>query len=263
MFLRKVKRGIPILADDHNSIVKYLRRFGPKASGTLQGIAGGLGSSLYNPRIRRTNGVVHIPVAGDYTDCRYFVRLSSCDNAAGDETVVISFSDPADDDLLVTATNIAELISDSHLVTDNTPVVLYWEWDIQSPKIRRYYFSSISATAILRFGVPTGAYAAGVTITLDPCDIDGVDNGTANVVVQAGWALPANTTIPVTAIIPFLLAADDDYYVVGQPREVMTNIRYDVVTHKLQKKVRYDWGVFTTTESTAWVDVTTAVDCTS
>lgn len=32
-------------------------------------------------------------------------------------------------------------------------------------------------------GKPTGAFTAGTTITLDPCDVDGVDNGLANVTV--------------------------------------------------------------------------------
>ena len=115
----------------------------------------------------------------------------------------------------------------------------------------------------LLLGMPTGAYTSGATITLDPCDAAGVDNGQPNATVQAGWTLPANTNIPTTAIIPYQLAADGNFYVIGQPREVITNMQYDTTTHKLQKKVRYDFGAFATTESSAWVDITTAVDCTA
>lgn len=116
----------------------------------------------------------------------------------------------------------------------------------------------------IRFGKPTGAYTSGATITLDPCDIAGVDNGLANVTVQAGWTLPTNTNIPTTAIIPFTRAATaTTWHVIGDPREVVTNLNYNTTTHKLQKKVRYDFGIFATTESSAWVDITTAVNCTA
>ena len=115
----------------------------------------------------------------------------------------------------------------------------------------------------IMFGKPTSAYTNGSTITLDPCDAGGADNGQANVTVQAGWTLPANTNIPTTAIIPFMRAASGSYYAIGQMREVVTNIQYDTTAHKLQKKVRADFGTFSTTESSAWVDITTSVPCTT
>ena len=124
-------------------------------------------------------------------------------------------------------------------------------------------FLGVIPTTRVRLGKPTSAYTSGATITLDPCDPAGTDNGEANVTVQAGWTLPANTNIPTTAIIPFALAANGNWYVLGDPKEVITNIQYDTSTHKLQKKVRYDFGWFCTTESSSWVDITTAVDCTS
>ena len=114
----------------------------------------------------------------------------------------------------------------------------------------------------LSLGKPTVLYTSGATITLNPVDAAGVDNGAENVTVQAGWTLPANTNIPTSAIIPFQVAADGLLYVLGEPREVITNMQYDTTSHKIQKKVRADFGMFTTTESSDWVDVTTAVDCT-
>lgn len=140
-------------------------------------------------------------------------------------------------------------------------VVPYWEERTFDGEMVLLLDAAAATAGML--GVPTAAYSSGATITLDPCDAGGADNGQDNVTVQAGWTLPANTNIPTTAIIPYAQAADGNHYVIGQPREVMTNIQYDTTSHKLQKKVRYDWGAFTTTESSSWVDVTTAVDCTA
>jgi hypothetical protein len=120
-----------------------------------------------------------------------------------------------------------------------------------------------SAPGSIPLGKPTAAWTTGATITLTPCDAAGVANGLANVTVQAGWTLPANTNIPTTAIIPYQMAADGKFYVLGQPRVVMTSFQYDTGTHTLQQKVRFDFGAFSTTESSAWVDITTAKDCTA
>ena len=131
----------------------------------------------------------------------------------------------------------------------------------EKPLLRRRSISGVVPR--IRYGKPTEAYTSGATITLDPCDIAGTDNGLANETVQAGWTLPANTNIPTTAIVPFIRATATTQHVIGVPREVVTNLYYNTTTHKLQKKVRYDFGVFSTTESSSWVDITTAVDCTA
>ena len=129
------------------------------------------------------------------------------------------------------------------------------------------YTPELLDQGVILLGKPTEAYSSGATMTLDPCDSAGTDNGDANVVVQAGWTMPpvapdTPTTIPVTAIVPYQQAADELFYVIGAPREVITNMQYDTTSHKLQKKIRYDFGIFTGTES-GWVDVTTSVDCTT
>ncbi len=132
---RKVKRGSRILSDDHNSLVNALNKLGPKALGVLQGSV----NSVYQRKNREVLGVVHIPVAADYTDAKYFVRLSHCDNITGDGiTNPISFDDTGA--TLVTATNLAEILEDTHYLSNDTPVRMFWTWDRQSPKIRRYYF---------------------------------------------------------------------------------------------------------------------------
>jgi len=135
-------------------------------------------------------------------------------------------------------------------------------FDEAEEEMRGVLIGSPAGEARIRLGKPTEAYSSGATITLDPCDSAGDDNGEDNVTVQAGWTLPDNTNIPTSAIIPFQQAADGKWYVIGQPKEVATNFNYDTTTHKLQKKVRYDWGAFCTTESSEWVDITTAVNCT-
>jgi len=114
------------------------------------------------------------------------------------------------------------------------------------------------------FGKPTEAYTSGATITLDPCDSAGVDNGAPNVTVQAGWTLPTVTgtalSIPVTAIVPFTQAADGNWYVLGQPKKIVTDTGYNTTTHYSLQKIRYDFGLFCTTESD-WQNVQDFVNC--
>lgn len=114
-------------------------------------------------------------------------------------------------------------------------------------------------------GIPEEVYTTGATISLTPVDAAGTATGENAVEVKAGWTLPDNTNIPITAVIPYQQADDGTFEVLGEPREVITNIRYDTSSQKLQKKVRYDWGMFTTTESSSWVEpaIATAVDCTA
>ena len=107
------------------------------------------------------------------------------------------------------------------------------------------------------FGTPTTAYSSGSTITLQPCDSNGVSTGAATVTVQAGWTLPTvigtALTIPTTAIIPFQAAqpvgsAAPLYYVIGQPGcQIVTDTQ--ISGGYLQKKIRYTFGTFASAES--------------
>jgi len=118
----------------------------------------------------------------------------------------------------------------------------------------------------IRLGKPTEAYTTGphATFTLDPCDAAGTDNGEANVTVQAGWTLPTvddtALTIPVTAIIPFRLAADGKWYVLGQPVQDYGEVTYNTTSHKLFQTTWYEFGWFRTTISDPQ-EITTAVSC--
>jgi len=85
------------------------------------------------------------------------------------------------------------------------------------------------------------------------------------VIVQAPWTLPAvdpgdPLSIPITAIIPFQMAADGLFYVLGQPFQDYGAVTYDTVSHELRQTTWYEWGWFRTTISDPQ-EITTAVPC--
>ena len=207
------------------------------------------------------------PGAADYTGCRYWIRTVHDAN----ESAGLAETEKPDLELRTagtelafweTATNLAEYVADSHTLAVGSYVEVFEVWDSQDPPSRRWVFWA--AGGVIRLGKPTAPYASGTTITVDPCDSAGTDNGQANVTVQAGWTLTTVTgtalTIPITAIIPFQHAADGNFYAIGQRRRAITNTRYDSATHKLQQMLRDDWGAFTTTESD-WQDIVAFGPC--
>jgi hypothetical protein len=108
------------------------------------------------------------------------------------------------------------------------------------------------------FGRPTTAFSSGATITLDPCDIRGADNGQANRTVyvkadQSSYSMTNSTSIATSAIIPHVLADDGCYYMLGQPVEVVTAMQVDDTNRKIQKKTRNVWLPTAGSES-GWVD---------
>ena len=108
------------------------------------------------------------------------------------------------------------------------------------------------------FGRPTSAFSSGVTITLDPCDIHGTDNGQANQTVyvkadQSSYSMTNSTSIATSAIIPHVLADDGCYYMLGEPVEVVTAMQVDDANRKIQKKTRNVW-VPTAGSESGWVD---------
>lgn len=167
--------------------------------------------------------------------------------------------------LVEAANQIANLRGDSYIKVTQGPTGYVISLSFDTLLVRLPKVVSVTDYNSILLGTPTGAYTSGATITLNPCDSAGVDNGLDNVTVQAGWTI-TGTTIPTTAIIPYQKAADGLYYALGQLRIVVTDMRYtedDVApNYTFQKKIRYDFGVFTTTESD-WITVTTAVDCTA
>ena len=106
------------------------------------------------------------------------------------------------------------------------------------------------------FGKPTAPYSGGETIELDPCDASGESLGLAAITVQADWTLATGCQIETDQIIP-VTKVDDEYYAVGMPKTVVTDMRLYLdggeKKVKFQKKVRLDFGAFHSSESD-WVD---------
>jgi hypothetical protein len=107
-------------------------------------------------------------------------------------------------------------------------------------------------------GRPTSAFSSGATITLDPCDIHGTDDGQANRAVyvkadQSSYSMTNSTSIATSAIVPHVLADDGCYYMLGEPVEMVTAMQVDDVNRKIQKKTRNVW-VPTAGGESGWVD---------
>jgi hypothetical protein len=126
---------------------------------------------------------------------------------------------------------------------------------------------SLGASPIL-FGKPTAAFSgspATNVLELDPCDLHGTDNGQANITAylqpsQANYALTNSTTIPVTAICPYIRGGDGYYYLLGNPIEIVTDVDVDGANEILTKKTRNVW-VLTIGEESAAVTFHTGDDC--
>jgi hypothetical protein len=122
-----------------------------------------------------------------------------------------------------------------------------------------------TAAGGILFGKPTASFTSGATITLDPCDVHGTDNGAANVTAyvqasQASYSLTNSTSIGTGQIVPYTVGSDGSYYLVGTPVEVVTAYQVDGATLKFQKKTRNVWTLATGSES-GWVDVHTGSNC--
>ena len=121
-------------------------------------------------------------------------------------------------------------------------------------------------TREIRFGKPTAAFSSGTTMTLDPCDVSGADlSGRDNVTVyvqasQASYSTSNSTTVSTSTVVPYVRGTDGNWYVLGQPKMIVTDWRVDTANLKFQVKTRDDWGTFCTSES-EWVDKHTGDDC--
>ncbi len=81
---------------------------------------------------------------GNYTDQRYWVKEQKITNTGEADTTDLTYDDEDRNDALwVTATNLAEVLSETHFLPDNDDfqVVVFRTWD-QTP-IARYYFYSL------------------------------------------------------------------------------------------------------------------------
>jgi hypothetical protein len=153
-----------------------------------------------------------------------------------------------------------ELIRDDHARLQNLVQ--------QPPTPRNRAHPRPNLTREVHFGKPTAAYSSGATMTLDPCDVAGADlSGRDNVTVyvqasKASYSTNNSTTVGTSTVVPYVRGTDGNWYVMGQPRLVITDWRVDTSNLKFQVKTRDDWGPFCTSES-AWVDKHTGDDCSS
>ena len=201
------------------------------------------------------------------TDNSYWVREQTPTVAYTNSTYTVTYADKTQTDPTasggrygrwVLAWNLGEE-SWSHLVPTGTVVMVQIGNDVEGDPT--YHFTALAVGRQVRFGKPTEAYTTGATFILAPCDSAGTGTGEANVTVQAGWTLPTVTgtalTIPTTAIIPFVQAANGNYYVLGQPVQAWGPVTYNSGTKKLQQTTWYEFGLFRSTISDAQ-DITTA-----
>ncbi len=81
---------------------------------------------------------------GNYTDQRYWVKEQKITNSGEADTTDLTYADEDTDTALwITATNLAEVLSETHFLPDddNFQVIVFRAWD-QEP-IARYYFYSL------------------------------------------------------------------------------------------------------------------------
>lgn len=139
-----------------------------------------------------------------------------------------------------------------------------------------YVFHHAGANKAIRYGKPTAAFSSGTTVTLDPTDIAGTDNGEANVAgvyVQAsqaslnlqsitlnGLTRTPDCTLATTEICQFSMADDGDWHLVGNPEFYISDWIVDAANSKIQCSVQWTWGAMKSTSSTAF-DVHQGDDC--
>ncbi len=149
---RTMRGGVDTLkASEWNALVKEVRRLSNlRVSGNLEvrNFSGGRIISSKPGKRQWFIGRIHNlgPAAeANYTDQRYWVKEQTITNNDNDDTTDLIWGDYGSDDALwVTATNLAEVISESHDFPDNNnyPVIVYRSSDATG--IARYVFNSLA-----------------------------------------------------------------------------------------------------------------------
>lgn len=120
------------------------------------------------------------------------------------------------------------------------------------------------------YGTAAADYTSGSTISLTPCDCNGVATGESAVTVSipTAWGtvdLSAGTVggsavtglsckIASGTLLQYAYAANGTPYLLGlPPTQVLWDYRYDTTTHKFQVKLAYLFGTNVSTVS-AWLD---------
>ncbi len=161
----------------------------------------------------------------------------------------------------VVVLNITEIGKDVHAIAVGE-AMLCWKFLDDNSRVR---YVGLQLNRRLLFGKPTGAFSSGATITLNPCDIHGTDNGRANIAVylqasKASYSMTNSTTIPTSQICIFYRADDGNYYLLGTPTEIVTDVDVTGGSKLLQKKTRNAWILTVGTESSN-VTVHTGTAC--
>lgn len=183
---------------------------------------------------------------GGYYNC----HLQKLDATDWDSTTADQLDDTGDS---VVVLNIAEIGASIWALKagDSFPC---WKFTDDEGTVRYIGYRAVNGTVF--FGVPTGAFSSGATITLDPCDIHGTDNGHANITVyvqpsQASYSMTNSTTVPTSCICPYVRGDDGAYYLLGNPIEIVTDVDVDGANRLVTKKTRNTWVLTTGGESSA------------
>ncbi len=148
---KKKRAGIdPLMAAEWNDMVKIVKGMRMSVAPPLRMLQTPHGTSLTMAPPTKNFFVAKIVDEGpsaeaNYTDQRYWVKEQMIANGAGDPdtTDLIWVDNNRDDAIWVTATNMAEVLSETHFILDdNSYRVLVWRtWDF-SP-VARYCFYSL------------------------------------------------------------------------------------------------------------------------
>jgi len=118
------------------------------------------------------------------------------------------------------------------------------------------------------YGTAAADYSSGSTISLTPCDANGVATGASaeTVSIPTSWgtvnllsATVGGATTTVTCevasgtLLQYAFAANGTAYLLGLPPTVVEFLRYDSATYKLQQRVRWLFGTNVSTLSD-WID---------
>lgn len=120
-----------------------------------------------------------------------------------------------------------------------------------------YYWNGgdIHLDPMVRFGKPTSSFSSGSSITLDPCDPNGIDTGEINVTANlsaslnigsydaGGGSTSTSSTLSTSAIVAFVWnPSDGSHNILGEPSVAIVKQQYNTSNHKLEAKVQWCIG---------------------
>jgi hypothetical protein len=133
----------------------------------------------------------------------------------------------------------------------------------------RWLFESNYGRQLVLYGTTSGDYTSGATISLTPCDANGVATGEAavTVTIPTSWGTVnlASATIGGTAtavtckiasgeLLQYAFAGATPYLLGVKPTQIVSDPRYDASSHKYQVKVAWIFGTNSSTVS-EWMDL--------